>query len=118
MDDGVVPLANALVDVLAILQQHAEFMGDYSTDTKGLAWFVSILADYYFRDRQTKRVVYELPLRDGEMYTMRGPEFQKKVTHEIPKAVGVSRRVSITLRKHDAPPISDHVTGSKRARQA
>ena len=48
LDDGVVPLANALVDVLAILQQHAEFMDDYSMDTKGLAWFVSILADYYY----------------------------------------------------------------------
>ena len=48
VDEDVVPLANAMVDVLAILEQHAEYMEDHSEEIKGLASFLSMLADYYY----------------------------------------------------------------------
>ena len=58
---------------------------------------------------------FEIILEPNTIFGMVGPLFQKKFTHEIPKAKGVAGRFSGTIRRHkvvkEAP---KHVTGAKR----
>ena len=46
-DDELVPLANAMTEVLGAVHPHADFMQDYSKNVKGLGDFLEKLADYY-----------------------------------------------------------------------
>lgn len=56
---------------------------------------------FRLRDKKTKKIVFDHQIKDGSICWMKGLDFQKKLTHEIPKEKGRNGiRVSLTFRKH------------------
>jgi alkylated DNA repair dioxygenase AlkB len=54
-----------------------------------------------FRSKATKKILLDFPLQHGEMVVMRGQDFQKNFTHEIPRQLRIKEpRWSFTFRHH------------------
>lgn len=53
------------------------------------------------RSKNTKKILLDFPLQHGEMVVMRGQDFQKNFTHEIPRQLRIKEpRWSFTFRLH------------------
>ena len=89
-------------------QDGNEYISDHSDDERGLAdtgvFAISMGADRTFRirDKATKNVVYDATARHGQALFMQGSDFQKQLTHEIPKQAAIKTpRMSLTFRMHN-----------------
>jgi ribA/ribD-fused uncharacterized protein len=84
-----------------------DYIGAHSDDEKALgkSGVVTISfgqqRTFRLRNKKTKEIVKEIQVKDGDLYWMKGCEFQGKLTHEIPKEKGCKGvRLSLTFRKH------------------
>jgi len=86
-----------------------DYISAHSDDERALgksgvvAISVGAVRKFRIRDKTTKRIVCDIPMRPYTIIKMSG-DFQKEFTHEVPKEKKVKgRRVSFTFRKHLRP---------------
>ncbi len=93
-------LVNFYADGTQYISAHSD--DERTLDSSGVV-ALSIGTERIFRvrDRLTKKIVYNLQTRSGKIIQMRGTNFQKKFTHEIPIQKRVKEsRTSLTFRRH------------------
>lgn len=55
---------------------------------------------FRLKDRVSKKTLFDLETRDGQLMVMAGTDFQKRLMHGIPARKGSPERWSITFRQH------------------
>lgn len=85
----------------------SEYISPHSDDERGLSdtgvFCISLGADRTFRlrNKATKKILFDTYTRHGTALMMQGCDFQKVMTHEIPKCAAITTpRISITGRHH------------------